>query len=277
MKTIYKLRIAKIFLNFILYFVTNPNVSCVRKKINWNLNLNEGIDLHLFLFGKFEYEIIKTIRELNLKDNKNTSILDIGANIGAHSLQIAQQLPSSNIYSIEPTDFAYNKFLVNLSVNTKLARNIHPHQVFLTDNIYIKPKKIYSSWNLNSFEKKHHNHGGILKTLKNSDIFTLDKFIEKKKISNIKLIKLDVDGSEFQVLSGGKKLIMKSRPYIIMELAPYLYPQFGYNYKDLVRLISSYGYSFFSINPIKKILDLDCFIENIKNGSSKNILLNKMI
>jgi FkbM family methyltransferase len=231
----------------------------------------------LFLFGKFEYEIIKTIRELNLKDNKNTSILDIGANIGAHSLQIAQQLPSSNIYSIEPTDFAYNKFLVNLSVNTKLARNIHPHQVFLTDNIYIKPKKIYSSCNLNSFEKKHHNHGGILKTLKNSDIFTLDKFIEKKKISNIKLIKLDVDGSEFQVLSGGKKLIMKSRPYIIMELAPYLYPQFGYNYKDLVRLISSYGYSFFSINPIKKILDLDCFIENIKNGSSKNILLNKMI
>ena len=168
MKTIYKLRIARILLKFILYFVTNLNVSCVRKKINWNLNLNEGIDLHLFLFGKFEYEIIKTIRELNLKDNKNTSILDIGANIGAHSLQIAQQLPSSNIYSIEPTDFAYNKFLVNLSVNTKLARNIHPHQVFLTDNIYIKPKKIYSSWNLNSFEKKHYNHGVILKTLKKS-------------------------------------------------------------------------------------------------------------
>ena len=58
-----------------------------------------------------------------------------------------------------------------------------------------------------------------------------------------------------------------------MELAPYLYPEFEYNYVDLLKEIKSIGYEFYSIYPIKKISNINNFIKNINNGSSKNILL----
>lgn len=54
-----------------------------RNGIYWYLNLNYGIDLSIFLFGKFEDSIIKIGKYL-IK-NKNIDILDIGSNMGVHS------------------------------------------------------------------------------------------------------------------------------------------------------------------------------------------------
>ena len=65
----------------------------------------------------------------------------------------------------------------------------------------------------------------------------------------------------------------KNKPYIIMELAPYLYPELGYNYIDLLNEIKLIGYKFYSLYPIKKIPNINNFIKNINDGSSKNILL----
>ena len=38
---------------------------------------------------------------------KKGSVLDIGSNMGVHSLRLAKIFKNSTIYSIEPTDFAY--------------------------------------------------------------------------------------------------------------------------------------------------------------------------
>ena len=57
MKTSYKVFIAKIihfFLTRLLKINTNQIVR--RNNINYSLDLNEGIDLSIFLFGKFQDE-----------------------------------------------------------------------------------------------------------------------------------------------------------------------------------------------------------------------------
>jgi len=272
MKTAYKMFIAKSLLRLISYFSSDLNVNCTRNKINWTLDLNEGIDLSIFIFGKFEYEIIKTVEKLHLDDNSNSSILDIGANIGIHSLQLANNFKNIKIYAIEPTDFAFNKLIVNLKNNKYNLKNIFPRQVFLTNISKYKPKKIYSSWDLITAEHTHKEHLGVKKSLNNAISFSLDNFIKKNNIANVKLIKLDVDGYELQVLTSGKNLL-KKKPFIIMELAPYLYPEFGYNQIDLIKLIKSFGYTFYSINPIRQITDIEGFARNINQGSSKNILI----
>ena len=272
MKTSYKIFIAKILFRFISFFQPN-NITCVRNKIKWTLNLNEGIDLSLYIFGKFEFEIINTATKLNFEDIADNSILDIGANIGAHSLQLANKFDNIKIYAVEPTNFAYNKLILNLNNNKLVIKNVLPRQVFLSNNFKNKPRKIYSSWNLASSKNTHKKHFGVSKGLKNASTSSLDNFIKKNNITNIKLIKLDVDGYELEVLKSGKNFFKKNKPYIIMEFAPYLYPEFGYNYKDLIKLIDFFGYKYFSINPIKKIANIENFIKNIKHGSSKNILL----
>ena len=111
MKTKHKIILARFLFKLISFFVINSSsiIYCRRNNINWSLDLKEGIDLYLYLFGEFEPGIIKTVKKLGIEDSNNNSILDIGSNIGAHTLQLASMFPNSRIFSIEPTDYAFNK------------------------------------------------------------------------------------------------------------------------------------------------------------------------
>ena len=107
----------------------------VRDKINWKLDLSEGIDLSIFLFGNFENELILMIEKLSNK--KEFDIIDIGANIGVHTLQFAKNYEKAKIYSIEPTAFAYEKLKKNVDLNLDLKDPIKYYQKkFFLHGIY---------------------------------------------------------------------------------------------------------------------------------------------
>ena len=206
MKTKQKIFLAKIIFKIIRIFFPKK-IKVKRNGIVWNLNLSEAMDLHIFIFGSFEKEI--TITAKNLQLQKYNQIIDIGANFGAQSLQFAKNFTNSKIYSIEPTNYAFNKFVKNLELNPKLSKNIYPFQMFLGSKEKEMPKSIYSSWNLESKETKHFKHLGEKKSTKKSNSLTLDEFIVLNKISNVDFIKLDVDGFEYNVLRGGINFLKK--------------------------------------------------------------------
>ena len=267
MKTKYKILIAKLISSLINIFISKSQ-KIVRGNINWELDLNEGIDLSIFLFGTSERKI------LNLKDlfksNSKLLFLDIGANIGSVSLPLAKLFKYCKIYSIEPTNFAFDKFKKNLSLNKDLQKRVFLNQFFLSN--LKKPKKVWSSWSLDNDKNKHKKHRGILKLIKKNSYISLDNFIKKKKIKKIDFIKLDVDGYELDVFKSGKKFFKKNRPIIFIEIAPYLYPEFGYSCLILIQYIKKIGYEFFD-EDLKKIQNIEKVIENISNGSSKNFYL----
>ena len=60
-------------------------------------------------------------------------------------LQFAKNFNDSKIYSIEPTNYAFNKFKKNLELNPKLSKNIYPFQMFLGSKEKEMPTSIYSS------------------------------------------------------------------------------------------------------------------------------------
>jgi len=49
------------------------------------------------------------------------------------------------------------------------------------------------------------------------DVTTLDSLVEPLGIRNVSFVKIDVEGHEARVLSGGRKLFSESRPVIAME------------------------------------------------------------
>jgi len=268
MKTKHKILFAK-FISKIITFIYKDKVLVRRNGINWFLDLNEGIDLSIFLFGKFENSILKVSKFL-IK-NKKIDILDIGCNMGVHTLFLAKVFKKSKIYSIEPTDFAFKKLKKNVGLN-KGMNNIKIFQFFLTRK-KIPPKKVYSSWELTNQNKKHKKHMGTLKTTKSSKVKTLDKFVKENNIKNKILIKCDVDGNELEVFKSGKDFIKKFKPYIIMELAPYLYPEFGYNVEKLLKLLKQYNYRFYDAKNFNEIFSINEYANKIKDGSSENIFL----
>ena len=268
MKTKHKIFLAK-FISKIITFFYNQKVLVKRGNINWELNLNEGIDLSIFLFGKFESSIVDIAKYLI--NEKKIDILDIGSNIGVHSLRLAKIFQKSKIYSIEPTDYAFKKLKKNISLNKEI-KNIKIFQYFIS-NIKKVPKEVYSSWELNTNNKKHKKHLGTLKKTKYSKVKTLDNFVKENKIKNKIFIKCDVDGNELDVFKSGKDFLKKYKPYIIMELAPYLYPEFGYKVEKLLDLLIKYNYRFYDVKNYSEINNIYEYALNIKDGSSENIFL----
>ena len=81
-----------------------------------------------------------------------------------------------------------------------------------------------------------------------------------------------MDGYELDVFTSGKRFFKKNKPIIFIEIAPYLYPEFGYSCLDLIRYIKKIGYEFFN-EDLKKIQNIEDTIKKISNGSSKNFYL----
>jgi FkbM family methyltransferase len=274
MKTIYKLKFAR-FISFILITVFKfKRIQLVeRNGINYSLDLRQGIDISIFLFGSFQKKIIDCALKLILlnKTKKFFSIIDVGSNIGDKSILLAKKLLDNGIsnfkiYSLEPTNFAFYKQIKNINLNQKLKKKIYLHPVYLS-NIRKKVKKTYSSWNL--FRPHNKFHGGQKEDLhKNVTILSLDLFIKKNKIKNVLFIKIDTDGSEFNVLKSARKFLSEFNPFIIMEFNPFVLKSDDLNnyYKYLQNLkINIYNLNLSLFNKYKKF----------KNSSGFDILLTK--
>ena len=275
MKTIYKILIAKLIFRILIFFGFKKKVIVKRKSIIWNLDITEGIDLCIFLFGSFQYQVIKSIKDYVLKykkDNLYFNIIDIGANIGDKSLSVTRKLLDKNffnfkVFSIEPTDYAYKKQIRNINLNPKLKKKISSFKYFISSK-KTKPKKIYSSWNLDDNKNSHKIHMGVLKNInKFTKNISLDDFVSKNKIKDQIILKIDVDGFEMDVLKSSIKTLTKNNPIIFMEYAPNSFQEYGSSIKEFYKFLKKYKYQIYDLkfNKIDKI--------QISHGSSIDIVL----
>src|SRR4051812_5528651 len=100
-----------------------------RRGVTWALDLNEGIDFSIFLLGSFEPSTVGTLQYLV---RPGDVVLDIGANVGSHTLRLAQFVGTAGrVYAFEPTDYAFQKLQKNLTLNPLLAARVTAEQIML--------------------------------------------------------------------------------------------------------------------------------------------------
>lgn len=276
MQSVKKIKIAKILSLILLKIFRFKTIQLVnRKGINYKLDLKQGIDLSIFIFGSFQNKItnISTKIILKKKIKRPFSVLDVGSNIGDKSLSLTKNLLNNKvtnflIYSIEPTKFAIYKQKKNLDLNKNLKSKIKIFPVFFT-NQKNKINEAFSSWNL--FKNNNLIHGGQKKLFsKNTKSISLDDFIKNNNINNILLIKIDVDGNELDVLYSAKKFLLKNSPYIVMEFSPSALISKGFSVKNFYSYIKDINYSIYDFN-FKKITNQIL----VSTNSSVDILLIK--
>lgn len=248
-----------------------------RKDLNWSLDLNEGIDFSIFLLGSFEPSTLKAMRSCV---KPGSTVIDIGANIGAHTVHFAKWVGGSGrVIAIEPTDWAYSKLRTNLNLNPQLSQRVVTHQLMLLSTLKQElPKEVCSSWPLASSHRDslyagcHPVHMGKSMTTSRAKVDTLDSLVESQRIEAIDLIKLDVDGFEWEVLQGARKTLERYRPTILMEFEPCLVtPQV---FDSMVSFLVSLGYQIDEASSgFYGKLDPTLLREKIPEGSSKNLLL----
>jgi FkbM family methyltransferase len=231
----------------------------------WELNLKEGIDLSIYLLGGFE---LSTRHYYQKRLQPGAVIIDIGANIGAHTLPFADVVGEyGRVIAFEPTEFAFQKLCINLSLNPHLLARVTPIQAMLVESsILTVPPKIHSSWPVDGSKDVDSTLCGRLMSTSGSIADTLDEELKKLSISHVDLIKIDVDGYELGVLRGAQNTIRTYSPIILMELAPYTYSN-ATDFDDVLKLLWSYGYTLENINSGEK---LPCDVMGVKKIIPKN-------
>jgi FkbM family methyltransferase len=193
-----------------------------RNGITWELDLHEGIDFSIFLLGGFE---LATLRMYGSILRPGDIVLDIGANIGAHTLPFARLVgKDGRVYAFEPTQYAFEKLKRNVNANPSISSSIElVHAMLVSDDRNSIVPAIYSSWPLRKEDGLHKQHRGKLMSTSDAAAMTLDEFVDRKGIDRIDFVKLDVDGNEAGVLAGAANTLRRFRPRVLMEWAPYLF------------------------------------------------------
>jgi FkbM family methyltransferase len=156
------------------------------------------------LFEKFIVTFVKQF--INPKGN----ILDLGANIGTHSI-IYSNYTSGKVYSFEPQKTVFDILKKNIELNN--CPNIIPYN-FGASNVN---KEFYM---LANYEKKD-NHGAfsINESLDEKSGLKVEcKIIDELDIQDVCYVKIDVEGHEYQALLGMKKLLERYHPVIMIEI-----------------------------------------------------------
>jgi FkbM family methyltransferase len=249
------------------------NCEVERDGIRFDLNLAQGIDFSIYLRGHFEPA---TARALAREIKPGSTVLDIGANIGAHTLHMARLVGDhGRVFAFEPTDYAFAKLTRNIELNPSLAPRIKPAQFFLAPADGERPPEaIYSAWPLKvDGEDIHERHRGSLKSASGASQRALDSFLSEAGNPTIALIKLDVDGFECDVLAGAGEMMRRDRPTFVMELAPYIMEERGIPMERLLSYFKPHGYSFFDEGSGERLPDDEKeLLATIDPGSSRNVI-----
>jgi len=171
-----------------------------------NISTNSYIEWCAFFFKYYEKDITDLIKKYV---KKNFVCVDVGANIGLHTLSMSQL--AKKVYAIEPVDFLMSRLqknclLNNISNVSFLSCAVDDRSGF-TD--FFLPSEDSTHKGIGSLYQDHARGVKIKVERKTLDILFPDECID--------FIKIDTEGNDSRVLLGGRKLLQRCHPIIIFE------------------------------------------------------------
>lgn len=181
---------------------------------NMLLDLNDqGISLDLLMNGIRETLATEVTKKII---KKGDVIIDIGANIGYYALLESRLAgPTGKVFAIEPVNENIKQLKKNIELNK--YSNIEAFQLAIGDKdkkgfIYLSDRSNWCSMNYLEYVK-------VNKKIKKEvvEVMTLDRFLEDKPFPD--LIRIDVEGYEYEILKGMQNLLKTNRPLkIFLEI-----------------------------------------------------------
>lgn len=191
-----------------------------------------------------------------IKSNLNvegTTIIDIGANFGFHSLEFAELVgDNGRVEAFEPQRVVFYQLCGNSVANG--FDNIYAHNLALgdkEDTVLIETPQYYKDETINIGNAHVNAYTGAgahdVKQVR------LDDF----NFTNVSVIKIDVQGFEPYVLDGAIETIKRNRPYIFIEVEEPQLQIYGFTKESVFSRLSDLGYT------MQKVLDRDHLVDYV--------------
>ena len=188
-------------------------------------------------YGEIELQLL-----LQLVRAANSTIVEIGANIGTHTVPLAKalEIKGLDLIAFEPQQFVFQNLCANLALNNISNARVFPLAC---------GDKACMVWFKKPDYNKKGNFGGVKMHEKKDSAFPtqsvqcvrLDDVLSSVKIS---VLKIDVEGFEKKVLQGGEKVIASNRPIIYVENS-----ELPAASKELIEYLWSLDYKLFWHHP----------------------------
>jgi FkbM family methyltransferase len=170
---------------------------------------------------------------------------DVGANVGAVSLMLAQRVGAGgSVVCFEPGPVICGRFEKNKKLNPSV------HGIIQIHNSGLSNKKGVLYWN------EHENALGNADLVEipteksvSVPVTTLDDFAGNAALARLDFIKIDVESMEYEVIQGGLGTIGKYRPYIYYETLR-VFEEYRKMpvFKLIQEMLSTLGYSFYAVD-----------------------------
>lgn len=188
------------------------------------------------------------------------NFLDIGAHEGEFAWEVRKRYPECKIISIEANPYC-EKYLQKIGVE---------YQIIGLSSDKTNKKLFFEKKNPASFgasfykENTEFYDDGLFDTIEvESDTLDNRDFFSGQVID---FVKIDTQGSEFDILSGGKKTIKRSK-YVLIECSTVQYNQGSKLIDEIVKKMKEYEFSvddIFNFNKINNtIMQMDVLFKNL--------------
>lgn len=209
--------------------------------------------------NKVEYEMLL----LQYFLNKESVFFDIGSNIGSFILIANKYIPQQQIYGFEPIPELNNR-LKTLFPNTNIS------------SLALSSKKNHTQFKIPKINHSHLLTRGTLNTsfvetneqgFLTIDVQTdsLDNLVKEKHIQRIDVIKIDVEGHEYEVIKGSLHSFKTFMPILIIEIEQRHHQQ---DISMIINDLKSIGYScLYFDSGIYQLTELNVDPKSLQNVS----------
>ena len=158
-------------------------------------------------YGEFSEQEVDLFRQIC---RPGDVVIEVGSNIGAHTVPLAQMVGTGGmVVACEPQATVFQVLCGNIALNN--LTNVHTRHVAVGDaegQIVVPNIDYRRENNFGGLGLEDHHRGY------NVPLITLDGSAE---VPRLRLLKIDVEGMESQVIRGAEQLVQRYRPAIYVE------------------------------------------------------------
>jgi FkbM family methyltransferase len=192
-----------------------------------------------------------------ISDQKKTFLLDCGSNYGFYSFYLASLSVGNQVLAFEASPKTLVSFKANLELNN--FKNINFRNVAISEisGKFVSFYESHNDWESSATHNQFKNTKIV--TIETT---TIDQELLNKDLNNFAvIIKLDIEGNEFNAIQGGKDTILKYEPLITIELSKYNFNNQNYNFDYFKKFLNDSKYKIYDDKLVS--LNIETLIDRI--------------
>jgi len=211
--------------------------------VHMRCDLSKLLQRQLYFFGAYEEKDCACWVRMA---KQARTIFDIGANVGLYSLLAAAANTRATIHAFEPTSEVFDRFVENLRLNH--FANVVPNPLAV-GNATGKSLLHFCAGSDSANEGMNYvSPESVSGSDLEIEVVSLDDYCRQNGIACIDLLKLDIEGSEYEALLGAENLLSKQAiGCIFLELTEWAAERKGHSIRDLKQLLAGAGYQIYQL------------------------------